>query len=183
MQVVKVFKTTDVLMCRMSAMACPLFCYDYCRTINDFYLVLKLAQKLFQKIIARSSEEHCNLSVKFLLGSEAYTQELLNRVSNIVVVRFYDESRRVAGDCWQVAVRYDAVVSVSETFRRLVSGEPELLEKICAALGAEIVLTHVSERNFISVAEKEVLVAHIVSRARKNIFCYLADPGFYERFF
>jgi hypothetical protein len=58
-----------------------------------------------------------------------------------------------------------------------------LIEKICAALGGEIVLTHVSERNFISVEEKEVLVAEMVSRARKNIFCYLADPGFPERFF
>ena len=105
------------------------------------------------------------------------------QLANGVVVRFFDESRRVAGDRWQVAVRYDAVVLVSETFWSLVSGEPELIEKICAALGAEIVLTHVSERNFISVEEKEILVAEIVSRARKNIFCYLADPGFPERFF
>ena len=27
------------------------------------------------------------------------------------------------------------------------------------------------------------MVADIVSRARRNIFCYLADPGFPERFF
>ena len=57
------------------------------------------------------------------------------QLANGVVVRFYDESRRVAGDRWQVAVRYDAVVSVSETFCSLVSGEPELIEKICAVLG------------------------------------------------
>ena len=105
------------------------------------------------------------------------------QLANGVVVRFYDESRRVAGDRWQVKVRYDAVVSVSETFWSLVRGEPELMEEIRAALGGEIVLTNVNERNFISAEEKEVLVAEIVSRARKNIFGYLADPGFPELYF
>jgi hypothetical protein len=105
------------------------------------------------------------------------------QLANGVVVRFHDESRRVAGDRWQVRVRYDAVVSVSETFWSLVRGEPELMEEIRAALGGEIVLTYVNERNFISAEEKEVLVAEIVSRARKNIFGYLADPGFPELYF
>ena len=105
------------------------------------------------------------------------------QLANGVVVRFYDESRRVAGDRWQVKVRCDAVVSVSESFWSLVSGGPELIEEIRAALGGEIILTNVTERNFISAEEKEVLVAEIVSRARKNIFGYLADPGFPERYF
>ena len=105
------------------------------------------------------------------------------QLGNGVVVRFYDESRRVAGDRWQVKVRYDAVVSVSETFWSLVSGEPELIEEIRAALGEEIVLTNINERNFISAEEKGVLVAEIVSRARKNIFVYLAGPGFPELYF
>ena len=105
------------------------------------------------------------------------------QLANGVVVRFYDESRRVAGDRWQVTVRYDAVVSVSETFWSLVSGKPELIEEIRAAIGAEIVLTNVNERNFISAEEKEALVAEMIRRARKNIFGYLADPGFPERYF
>ena len=46
------------------------------------------------------------------------------QLANGVVVRFYDESRRVAGDSRQVSVRYDAVVSICETFWSLVSGEP-----------------------------------------------------------
>jgi hypothetical protein len=105
------------------------------------------------------------------------------QLANGVVIRFYDESRRVAGDRWQVTVRYDVVVSVSEIFWSLVSGEPELIDEIRAALGAEIVLTNVNERNFISAEEKEVLVAEIVSRARKNIFGYLADPEFPKCYF
>ncbi len=112
--------------------------------------------------------------VKYLEGEQ---------LANGVEVRFYDESRRVAGDRWQVTVRYDAVVSVSETFWSLVSGELELIEEIRAALGEKIVLTNVNERNFISAEEKEALVVEIVSRARTNIFGYLADPGFPERFF
>ncbi len=105
------------------------------------------------------------------------------QLANGVVVRFYDESCRVAGDRWQVTVRYDAVVLVSETFWSLVSGDPKLIEEIRAALGAKIVLTNVNERNFISAEEKDALVADIVNRARKNIFGYLADPGFPERYF
>ncbi len=105
------------------------------------------------------------------------------QLANGIVVRFSDESRRVAGDRWQVTVRYDAVVSVSEAFWSLVSEKPELIAEIRATLGAEIVLTHVNERNFISVEEKEALVAETVSQARKNIFGYLADPEFPKRFF
>ncbi len=105
------------------------------------------------------------------------------QLANGVVIRFYDESRRVAGDRWQVTVRYDVVVSVAETFWSLVNGEPELIEEIRAALGAEIVLTSVNERNFIPEEEKEALVAEIVSRARKNIFGYLADPEFPKCYF
>ena len=97
-----------------------------------------------------------------------------------VVVRFYNESRRVAGNRWQVTVRYDAVVSASETFWSQVSGEPKLIEEIRAALGAEIVPTKVNERNFNSAEEKEALVAEIIIQARENIFGYLADPGFPE---
>ena len=105
------------------------------------------------------------------------------QLANGVIVRFYDESRRVAGDRWQVTVRYDVVVSVSETFWSLVSGEPELIDEIRAALGAEILLTNVNERNFISAEEKEALVTEIVSRTRKNIFGYLADPEFPKCYF
>ena len=103
--------------------------------------------------------------------------------ANGVAVRFYDESRRVAGDRWQVKVRCDIAVLVSELFWSLVSGEPELIDEIRAALGDEIVLSKAIERNFISEEEKEVLVAEIVSRNRRNIYGYLADPGFPERFF
>lgn len=105
------------------------------------------------------------------------------QLANGVVVRFYDESRRVAGDRWQVKVRYDVVVLVSEIFWSLVSGEPELIDEIRAALGSEIKLSKAIERNFISEEEKEVLVAEIVTRNRKNIFRYLTDPGFPERLF
>ena len=104
-------------------------------------------------------------------------------LANGVVIRFYDESRRVAGDRWQVTVRYDAVVPVPETFWSMVSGEPEQIKEIRATLGAEIVLTNVYERNFISVEEKEGLIADVISRTRTNIFGYLADPGFPECYF
>ena len=115
---------------------------------------------------------------------EAEVKHLENeQLPNGVVVRFYDESRRVAGDRWQVTVRHNVVVSVPETFWSLVSGEPELIVKIRAALGTEIVLTNVTERNFISAEEKEALVAEIVSRTRNNIFGYLADPEFPESYF
>lgn len=105
------------------------------------------------------------------------------QLENGVLVRFYDESRRVAGDRWQVKVRYDAMVSVSEKFWSVVSGEPGFIEEIRASLGTEIVLTNVNERNFISVEEKEALVAEIVISARENIFGYLANPEFPERYF
>ena len=61
---------------------------------------------------------------------------------------------RVAGDRWQVKVRFDAVVSVSETFWSLVSGGPELIEEIRAAFAGQIVLSNVNERNFISAGGK-----------------------------
>lgn len=105
------------------------------------------------------------------------------QLANGVMVRFYDESRRVAGDRWQVTVRYDVVVSVPETFWGMVSAEPEILKEIRATLGSEIVLSNSYERNFISVEEKEGLIADVISRTRKNIFGYLADPGFPESYF
>ncbi|WP_136806940.1 hypothetical protein [Desulfosediminicola flagellatus] len=104
-------------------------------------------------------------------------------LANGVVVRFYNESRRVAGDRWQVNVRYDAVVPVSEAFWSLVSGEPELIDEIRATLGSEIVLTNLNERNFISEEEKEPLIAEIVNRARENMLGYFADPSFPESYF
>ncbi|MGL1930384.1 MAG: hypothetical protein OCC45_01345 [Desulfotalea sp.] len=105
------------------------------------------------------------------------------QLANGVLVQFYDESRRVAGDRWQVTVRYNAVVQVSETFWSLVSEEAEMIEKIRAALGTEIVLTNVNERNFVSEDEKDGMIAEVVSRARTSIFGYLAEPGFPERYF
>jgi len=64
-----------------------------------------------------------------MMKSEARSLED-EQLANGVMVRFYDESRRVAGDRWQVTVRYDVVVSVPETFWGMVSAEPEILKEI-----------------------------------------------------
>ena len=105
------------------------------------------------------------------------------QLANGVLVQFYDESRRVAGDRWQVRVRYNAVVAVSESFWSLVDSDPKMIEGVRAALGTEVVLTNVNERNFVAEVEKEEMVAEVVSRARKDIFGYLSTPEFPESYF
>ena len=105
------------------------------------------------------------------------------QLANGVLVQFYDESRRVAGDRWQVTVRYNAVVTIPEGFYGLVDAEPSMVEEIRAILGTEIVLTNVNERNFVAEIEKEEMVAEVVSRTRKDIFGYLSAPGFPESYF
>ncbi len=105
------------------------------------------------------------------------------RLANGVTVRFHDLSRKVAGDRWQVVVRYDVVAAIPESFWGLVSGDQALIGEVRAALGPEIVLSRTMERNFIGEPEKEELVNEMVRRIRENMLAYFADDGFAERFF
>jgi len=108
--------------------------------------------------------------------------KLLSRhdLKNGLVLEFYDRSRPVAGDRWQVVVEARVVVAV--TGQNL---PPELrpqAAQVTAALGPEAVFAKEEVRHFVAAAELAGLLAEIEKQLLSSLSAYLGHPEFAARF-
>lgn len=108
--------------------------------------------------------------------------KLLSRenLKNGLILEFWDQSRLLTGDRWQVAVEIRLPVAVTpETL------PPELRsqgEQVRAALGAEVVFIKQEERIFVEAGEIPALLAQLQEQLRSSLAAYLAHPEFAPRF-
>lgn len=108
--------------------------------------------------------------------------KLLSRhdLKNGLVLEFYNRSRPVAGDRWQVVV--EARVKVAVTEKNL---PPELrpqAAQVIAALGAEAVFAKEEVRNFVAAEEKAGLLTEIEKQLLSSLSAYLGHTEFATRF-
>ena len=108
--------------------------------------------------------------------------KLLSRenLKNGLVLEFWDLSRPLTGDRWQVMVEIRVPVAITpETL------PPELGpqgDAVSAALGTEVVFIKLEERIFVAAGEVPALVAQLQEQLRSSLAAYLAHPEFAPRF-
>jgi hypothetical protein len=108
--------------------------------------------------------------------------KLLSRhdLKNGLVLEFYDRSRPVAGDRWQLVVEARVMVAVTEQ-----NLPPELrpqAAQVIAALGAEAVFAKDEVRNFVAGEEMADVLSDIEKQLFSSLSAYLGHQEFAPRF-
>ncbi|MFZ5453388.1 MAG: hypothetical protein ACOZF2_16135 [Thermodesulfobacteriota bacterium] len=109
-------------------------------------------------------------------------EKLLSRenLKNGLILEFWDRSRLLTGDRWQVAVEIRVPVAVTPE-----NLPPELQsqgDKVNAALGEKVVFVKQEERIFVEAGEIPALVAQLQEQLRSSLAAYLGHPEFAPRF-
>jgi hypothetical protein len=109
-------------------------------------------------------------------------RRLLERrgLSNGLLLEFWDESRKLAGNRWYVAVRAVVPVPLSE---HSPQGMPStVMEIILREVGDHLCFQLKEERHFIAEAEVAALRQELKEVFIKNSLPYLSHPDFPSRF-
>ncbi|MBI4643304.1 MAG: hypothetical protein HY790_10765 [Deltaproteobacteria bacterium] len=101
-------------------------------------------------------------------------------LKNGLVLEFWDLSRAVAGDRWQVVV--EARVAVAVTPENLPPDLRPQSAQIITALGEESVFIKQEARNFVAASEMAAQLAQITEQLLSSLRGYLGHPEFAARF-
>jgi hypothetical protein len=113
---------------------------------------------------------------------EMNSRKLLSQhtLKNGLVLEFWDLSRPMLGDRWQVVV--EARVAVDVTSENLPAEMLSQANGIIKALGKETVFTKQETRNFVPDGEMPGLLAEIQEQLLSSLAAYLGHPEFGPRF-
>jgi len=108
-------------------------------------------------------------------------EKLLSRhaLNNGLVLEFWDLSRPVAGDRWQVVV--EARVPLAVAADTLPPDLGPHLNQVIAVLGKNLVFTKQEVRNFIAVGQVADLLKRIEAQLLASLRGYLGHPEFAAR--
>jgi hypothetical protein len=101
-------------------------------------------------------------------------------LSNGLVLEFWDESRRVAGDRWYVALR--AIVGIPLGVELKSQGMGEGLKVIQKEVGENLCFQRLMERHFIAEGDVPKVLAELKDFFIQNSGEYLSHPEFAKRF-
>ena len=128
-----------------------------------------------------TSIEHMNIMEKNIREPELL---LTRKLSNGVEFSFYNESKTIAGDRWNVRIRCEAVAPLSDDyFSELIEKDPQILEKAREKFGKSISMSVIKEQVFVSDDEVGKALTGIIDRVSANIVSYLSDDGFVRKLF
>jgi len=106
------------------------------------------------------------------------------KIRDGISITFYDRSREIVGDRWQVELVGEMEIPVSETFWAAVSeNDADLLDCVRKKIGNRIHFSVSRIRNFVDQDEKQPLIDEMVRRFEKNIMHYLDSPDFSQKLF
>lgn len=110
------------------------------------------------------------------------TKKFLERkeLSNGLVLEFWDESRKLAGDRWYVGIRAVVPVPVDQYPPENIS--LEVIQLIRSEVGDHIYFQHKTEKNFVAESEVNSLREHLKELFIENSLSYLSHPDFPKRF-
>jgi len=102
------------------------------------------------------------------------------KLPNGLFLEFWDESRKLAGDRWYVAVR--AVVPIPLSEHPLERTPSSVAEFILREVGDHLCFQLKEERNFIAETDVAALREELKEVFAKNSLSYLSHPAFPSRF-
>lgn len=103
-------------------------------------------------------------------------------LDNGLILKFYDGSRKIAGDRWQVACVATVEVPVDYPDAEILSAAGVDRDHIKGIFGDAVVFEKVMERNFIDEKNFNKVVDGLFQSMSKSMVPYLSRPEFPGRF-
>ena len=102
------------------------------------------------------------------------------KLENGLNLEFYDSSKKIAGDRWQVKLTVRVEIPVNDYLQNI---EVEMnVDDVKKILGKSIYYEKNMVRNFIDNKEKEKLLKGFCDSFLKSTLSYLSEPNFPKRF-
>ena len=106
------------------------------------------------------------------------------KIRDGISITYYDRSREITGDRWQVELVGEMEIPVSETFWAAVhESDGDLLDCVRKKIGNRIHFSVSRIRNFVDQEKKQQVLDEMVRRFEENIMHYLGNPDFSQKLF
>ena len=106
------------------------------------------------------------------------------KIRDGISITFYDRSREIVGDRWQVELAGEVEIPVSETFWTAVhESDGDLLNCVRKKIGNRLHFSVSRIRNFVDQEDKQPVLDEMVRRFEENIMHYLDSPNFTQKLF
>ncbi len=102
-------------------------------------------------------------------------------LSNGVVLKILDQSKKIAGDRWQVRLTARLEIPVETIYKDPTPDLPPS-DELRAALGDPVIYTHENTRQFVDEAEKPRMLEMLRETFRKQLLAYIATPAFHRKY-
>ncbi|MCK5229089.1 MAG: hypothetical protein KAR13_02425 [Desulfobulbaceae bacterium] len=109
---------------------------------------------------------------------------LSRKLSNDVELSFYNESKKIVGDRWDVRIRCEVVAPLPDDyFSNLPEKDPVVLEKAREKFGKTISKSFIKGQVFVSDDEIGEVLTDIIDRVSANIVSYVSHNTFAWKLF
>jgi len=102
-------------------------------------------------------------------------------LSDGVVLKILDQSKKVAGDRWQVRLTARLEIPVEAICKDPAPDLPPA-DELRAAIGDPVIYEHENTRQFVDEAEKPKVLEMLREAFHKQVQAYIATPGFHRKY-
>ena len=103
-------------------------------------------------------------------------------LANGLTLHFYDASKKVAGDRWNVRLAAEIPVDVDQAFTAKDLATEYNLQEIRETLGQRICFQQMRQQHFVDSRLKEEVLAKLQTSFRQTLLAYLSHPSFAKNF-
>ncbi len=100
------------------------------------------------------------------------------QLENGLELSIYDDSKRMAGDRWLVAIIARIVIPINKTILHGDAMPDRQIETIHNALGKQVIFEYKMKRNFVDQKEKDAVALNLWQSYLKSNRSYLEHPNF-----
>ncbi|MBA3016009.1 MAG: hypothetical protein FP815_13850 [Desulfobulbaceae bacterium] len=105
------------------------------------------------------------------------------KLTNGITIRYFDESKKIAGDRWLVKLRCHASIPQQEWMMEALNGDDEQTLFCREQFGGQLFYEAFRERNFIDDGEKDNVLIQLRNCFDDNVLGYLAKEEFVKQLF
>lgn len=117
-------------------------------------------------------------------SEENPTALIIEKLANGIELHFFDRSRLVAGDRWQVKLECEATIPITEAmWARVENEDTSIFNGVREKLGKSLTFSFTRTRNFVDDRKKQESFDEFVQRVKENMLDYLANPNFPQLLF
>jgi hypothetical protein len=103
-------------------------------------------------------------------------------LENGMQLNFYDTSRKIAGDRWQVSLVVRMEIPVTEVLIKDPGQSTESVNEIVTVLGENVLFEQKRERNFIDDTQKAEMFKELYDSFVNSTFVYLSNEAFPRKY-